>query len=203
MTRSFVSIALLAALLPLGAAAQGAAEGACQDAVAAEGGAGAAGVSVTAVVETDAGTEVTLIDGVGGIWRCLTENFGIVIELSQEYAGMATELGGSGGTETELDIKRGVGSASIEGRLGPGETARYILLGFEGSLVSIEMAVDSVFLGYRVVQPNGTILHDSLEGGLFFSGRIVFSGEHAIEVFYFGDPASAGSYSGFIESRGG
>lgn len=113
----------------------------------------------------------------------------------QAQAGGTTD-----GTHT-VRFSAGSNNATVTGRLGSEQAARYVLGAREGQFLTVNLRPDNAYTYMIIYVPGGDILYESSQAGNEYFGQLYLSGNHEVEVFYKGEPGTLGNYDVYFEIR--
>lgn len=133
---------------------------------------------------SQAGTLVMLRDAGGTVWRCIAYSDGTVGELSVTNAaddGAGAMAGGETITQ-RVQFQGGTTGAELTGTLSAGSSIRYQLGAKDGQFLYVRVVPNGADLLYRIYNPDGSALLDSMTPDREYRGQLWQSGDHIVEV---------------------
>ena len=158
---------------------------ACIDKLAASDLASAPGGTVLNSSFSQAGTEVMLEDGGGTVWRCIAYadgTIGVLEEATEEQAKAARTAPQLSDFQEVVKFDAGSSGTTLTRRLEPGGAFQFILGAGEGQQLDVSVSPQSGKMYYTIRNPDGSILLEGTEAGTAYSGKLVQSGDHIVEV---------------------
>lgn len=158
---------------------------ACIDKLAASDLASAPGGTVLNSSFSQAGTEVMLEDGGGTVWRCIAYadgTIGVLEEATEEQAEAARTAPQLSDFQEVVKFDAGSSGTTLTRRLEPGGAFQFILGAGEGQQLDISVTPRAGKMYYTIRNPDGSILLEGTEAGTAYSGELVQSGDHIVEV---------------------
>lgn len=104
------------------------------------------------------------------------------------------------GTHT-VRFASGASSATVSGRLGSEQAAKYVLGARDGQFLTVSLRPDNSFTYMIIYVPGGDILYKSSQAGNEYYGQLYRSGNHTVEVFYKGEPGTTGNFDVYFEVK--
>lgn len=149
---------------------------------------------------SEAGTLVRLRDANGTEYECIVwsgpevADFRVVGEGDSADDGGGAMAGAPRNDEIVVRFAPGTSGATYSDSLGSGGAVRYMLGAQNEQFLTVELRGNSEFINYIIYVPDGDILFESSQGGYEYYGQLYEGGDHVVEVFYNGDPGTAGSF---------
>ena len=158
---------------------------ACIDNLAASGLASAPGGTVLNSSFSQAGTEVMLEDGGGTVWRCIAYadgTIGVLEEATEVQARAARTAPQLSDFQEVVKFDAGSSGTTLTRTLEPGGAFQFILGAGEGQQLEVSITPQSGEMYYTIRNPDGSILLEGTDAGTPYSGELMQSGDHIVEV---------------------